>query len=65
MPPPSATGSNSEPTRDEVAAIAALADCYRTLRSEISTVIIGQDAVVEELLTGLFARGHVLLVGVP
>src|SRR5690242_10920969 len=65
MPLPSDTSSNSEPTRDEVAAIAALADCYRTLRSEIGTVIIGQDKVVEELLIGLFARGHVLLVGVP
>ncbi len=35
------------------------------LRREIAKVIIGQDEVVEQLLTGLFARGHVLLVGVP
>ena len=28
-------------------------------------MIVGQDDVVEQLLTGLFARGHVLLVGVP
>jgi MoxR-like ATPase len=28
-------------------------------------VIIGQDEVVEQLLTALFANGHVLLVGVP
>ena len=28
-------------------------------------MIIGQDSVVEELLIGLFARGHVLLIGVP
>ena len=54
-----------EPSRDEVAAIAALAHDYRRLRDEIGKVIIGQDDVVEELLTGLFARGHVLLVGVP
>ena len=38
---------------------------YRRLRREIGKVIIGQDDVVEELLTGLFARGHVLLVGPP
>ena len=57
-PPPSAP--LPEPSRDEVAAIAALAECYRTLRREIGKVIIGQDDVVEELLTGLFARGHVL-----
>ena len=54
-----------QPTRDEVAAVAALAETYQTLRREIAKVIIGQDAVVEQLLTGLFARGHVLLVGVP
>jgi MoxR-like ATPase len=54
-----------EPARDEVAAVAALAEHYRSLRAEIAKVIIGQDDVVEQLLTGLFARGHVLLVGVP
>ncbi len=54
-----------EPTRDEVAAVAALAEKYRGMRAEIAKVIIGQDDVVEQLLTGLFARGHVLLVGVP
>jgi MoxR-like ATPase len=42
-----------------------LAEHYRSLRTEIAKVIIGQDDVVEQLLTGLFARGHVLLVGVP
>jgi MoxR-like ATPase len=54
-----------EPTRDEAAAVAELAETYQILRREIAKVIIGQDAVVEQLLTGLFARGHVLLVGVP
>src|ERR1700734_527844 len=55
----------SDPSHDEVAAVAALADDYRRLRAEIAKVIVGQEDVVEELLTGLFARGHVLLVGVP
>ena len=35
------------------------------LFNELGKVIVGQEDVVEELLTGLFARGHVLLVGVP
>ncbi len=35
------------------------------LRSEISRVIIGQDRVIDQLLTALFAGGHCLLVGVP
>src|SRR3954466_9402455 len=59
------TSARPETSCDEVAEIAALAESYRTLRAEIGKVIIGQDDVVEELLTGLFARGHVLLVGVP
>src|SRR5689334_485310 len=53
------------PDRSELAAAAALADDCRRLRAEIAKVIVGQEAVVEQLLTSLFARGHVLLVGVP
>ncbi len=55
--------SNTPP--NDLAAVAALADDYRRLRDEIGKVIVGQNAVVEQLLMGLFARGHVLLVGVP
>lgn len=35
------------------------------IRRELAKVIVGQDSVIEELLIGLFARGHCLLVGVP
>src|SRR5262249_8452335 len=35
------------------------------LLAEIRRVIVGQDAVVQNLLIALFARGHCLLVGVP
>src|SRR4029077_8148404 len=34
-------------------------------RSQLSTVIVGQDAVVEQLLISLFSRGHCMLEGVP
>jgi MoxR-like ATPase len=54
-----------EPSQDEVAAVAALAESHQALRREISKVIVGQDEVVEQLLTSLFSRGHALLVGVP
>ncbi len=40
-------------------------EAYRQLRGEIAKVIIGQDAVVDELLIALFAGGHCLLEGVP
>jgi MoxR-like ATPase len=35
------------------------------LRREIAKVIVGQDAVIEELLIALFCGGHCLVVGVP
>ena len=35
------------------------------LREEIGQVIIGQQALIERLLIGLLANGHVLLEGVP
>ena len=53
------------PSGDDAAAVAALSHAHRQLRDEIGKVIIGQESVVEDLLTGLLARGHVLLIGVP
>jgi MoxR-like ATPase len=38
---------------------------YERLGNEIGKVIVGQERVVEELLTAFFAGGHCLLVGVP
>ena len=35
------------------------------IRREIGKIIVGQDAVIEELLIALFAGGHCLIVGVP
>jgi len=35
------------------------------IRGQIARVIVGQDQVVEELLTSLFTSGHCLLIGVP
>jgi MoxR-like ATPase len=42
--------------------LTALAD---QLRAEIGKKILGQEAVVDMLITALFARGHVLLEGPP
>ncbi|WP_422007540.1 AAA family ATPase [Roseivirga pacifica] len=38
---------------------------FKKLKSEISKVIIGQDEVVNLMLTSIFCQGHSLLVGVP
>lgn len=35
------------------------------LQTEIAKVIIGQQAVIDQVLIGLFAAGHVLIEGVP
>jgi MoxR-like ATPase len=35
------------------------------MRTEISKVIIGQQTVIDQVLIGLFAAGHVLIEGVP
>lgn len=43
----------------------ALAAAYQQLRREIGKVIIGQEDVVELVLTAVFSQGHCLLVGVP
>ncbi len=38
---------------------------FGSLKSEIAKVMVGQEEVVESVLTALFAGGHVLLEGVP
>jgi MoxR-like ATPase len=50
---------------DELAAIARLGDARSRLKQEISKVIVGQEHVVDDLLTAIFSRGHCLMIGVP
>lgn len=50
---------------DDVAAIDELRETYGRLKSELGRIIVGQEAVVEQLAICLFARGHALLMGVP
>jgi len=56
--------SEAEIARGEEA-IAFVRETHDKLRTEIGRVIVGQDDVVEEVLTTIFCRGHALLVGVP
>ncbi len=37
----------------------------QTLHREISTIIVGQDKIIEKLIVALLSGGHVLLEGVP
>ncbi len=51
--------------KSDVEAMDALAEKYQALRGEIARVIVGQDAVVKNVLISVFSKGHCLLVGVP
>ena len=49
----------------DVALVKQLVTRYEALRQEIKKVIVGQDAVVSEVLLSVFSGGHALLIGVP
>jgi len=42
-----------------------LSEIVENIKTEISKVLVGQEKMVEGLLTGLICRGHILLEGVP
>ncbi|MCX6874333.1 MAG: MoxR family ATPase [Verrucomicrobia bacterium] len=50
---------------DDKAAVEKLHSVYGRLKEEIGQVIVGQQAVIEQVLMAVFCRGHALLVGVP
>jgi MoxR-like ATPase len=50
---------------DDVTAAAQLKAGYDRIRAEMAKVIVGQDAVLDQLIVALFARGHCILTGVP
>ena len=43
----------------------ALSDIFSQLRSEAAKVVVGQEAIFEQVVIAFFAGGHVLLEGVP
>ncbi|WP_435138772.1 AAA family ATPase [Formosa sp. A9] len=49
----------------DVAAVEQFVQKYKTLKTEVAKVIIGQDQVIEQILISIFSGGHALLVGVP
>jgi MoxR-like ATPase len=50
---------------DDLRAVEEIARARRELLGEVQKRIVGQEAVIDQLLTALFARGHCLFVGVP
>jgi len=58
--------STSTPNPEgDVALFESLVSTREQLLAEIRKVIVGQDKVVDQMLTALFAQGHCLFIGVP
>ncbi|MEZ5945130.1 MAG: MoxR family ATPase [Planctomycetaceae bacterium] len=53
------------PQDDEQAVVEKLRSGRALIEKELSKVIVGQQAVVEQVLTALFAGGHCLITGAP
>ena len=56
---------NEERQHDDLRIVEELKEAGEGIRKEIAKVIIGQQDVVQQLLTVLLANGHALLIGVP
>ncbi|MCP4445232.1 MAG: MoxR family ATPase [Myxococcales bacterium] len=68
MPSPISENTDVEvigTTSGDLAAVEEIAQARNQILTEIHKRIIGQDLVIDHLLTALFARGHCLFVGVP
>jgi MoxR-like ATPase len=57
--PPTLPASNASLTAER------FSTQFHALSEAVSQVVVGQSGVVEEVLVALFARGHVLIEGVP
>jgi MoxR-like ATPase len=57
--------ANVELAPNDMEAIRRLREAFNEIKKQLSLVIVGQDAVIEELLIALFSRGHCILEGVP
>ena len=51
--------------RSDLEVVREIAAARQRILAEVRKRIVGQDEVVEHLLVAMFARGHVLFVGVP
>lgn len=61
--PPTPLLRNTE--SDDMALVARLKEGREKMIQELKKIIVGQDAIMEEVLIALFAGGHCLITGVP
>jgi MoxR-like ATPase len=57
--------SSAELPTDDLATVEFLREACRQVTTQLATVVIGQQNIIEEVLISIFCRGHVLLTGVP
>ncbi len=50
---------------NDIEAVDALHQSYKSIKAEIGKVVIGQDEIIKSVLIAIFSNGHCLLVGVP
>ena len=50
---------------DSIKAAAAVHETANAIRQQISKVIVGQDAILDQILLSMFCGGHTLVEGVP
>lgn len=50
---------------NDVQMLEKLRDAHKRMRTEIGKIIVGQEAVIDQLLMAIFCRSHALLMGVP
>src|SRR5262245_62166475 len=50
---------------DDLEAVKQLQEAFRSIKQQLSRIIVGQEEVIEELLISLFSKGHCILEGVP
>lgn len=61
--PPVSTNGNS--AMNDVEMVKYLNSKFAELKKEVAKVIVGQDAVIDQIIIAILSRGHCLLVGVP
>ena len=49
----------------DVKGIERFVEKHKSLKKEISKIIVGQENVVNQILIAIFSGGHALLIGVP
>ena len=62
---PTAITADLAVQESDVQMLDSLRKAHKQMRSEVGKIIIGQEAVLDQLLMAVFCRGHALLVGVP